>query len=1175
MQEKEPKQPDMAEIIQLCMLDNFLDDLRVTGAVSSNQIAEIINKLQKARDKAARREYEEARRRAKLEAEEKARKEAERQAAHVQQVTSMDLPLDWENVFQSDSRTEGVHADSIPDGLILSLSNLGRVDIEYIAAVTGADYKTVITTLHGSIFQNPDTWGECFYKGWETAEEYLSGNLINKWNSTREANRKYSGYFAKNVQAIEKVLPPTVAAKDIYITLGSPWVPADVIDDYIEHLFGEPRYYYYESLDKENYKVLHDPLTGSWEIPLKSRYNHNVATTRTYGTERLEALHILERTLNMKAVAVTDEVDCTTNASGRKRVLNQPETVLALEKQKKLVKEFQRWVWQDEARKERLETIYENRFGCVRRRVFDGSFLTFPTMSPSISLYPYQKDAVARILFSPNTLLAHDVGSGKTYVMIAAGMELRRMGLSRKNLYVVPNNIVGQWKSIFLTMYPQANLLCVEPKTFPPQKREEVLETIRDGDFDGILMAYSCFEQIPISKDYYMEELQEKQKEIFALATDRSKATSRLLRKRDAVAKTLAELTVALTDLYDGIYFDELGVTRLFVDEAHNYKNVPLETKLKNVLGINAAGSKKCQDMMDKVHLIQKQNDGGGVVMATGTPITNSITDVFVIQRYLQSGELAMLDLQSFDSWVGMFAECATEFEIDVDTSTYRLATRFAKFHNLPELTTLLSSIADFHQLDESAGVPTVDGYADALVGKTAAFESYLQDISCRADAVRHGQVSRRDDNMLKITTDGRKAALDLRLVDPNAGFSYQSKVVRCAENVFDLYCRTTAYRSTQLVFCDVSTPKSGFNMYDELRDLLVEKGVVPEEIAYIHDAETEKARSKLYARMRRGEIRVLIGSTFKLGLGVNVQDKLIALHHLDVPWRPADMTQREGRILRQGNENAKVQIFRYVTEGSFDAYSWQLLETKQRFITELLAGSLTERSGAEVEDTVLDYAEVKALAVGNPLVKQRVEAANEMRRYLTLQRSLVETRLKLEKELLELPGRMEHQRDLIRRCEEDGAFYAAYSAALPVPVTTAEKRQSAATRQALRRQVFEAVRGNALAKAERKLTAYRGFDLILLANMVAEKPFVWVQRAGKYYLELGDTEQGILVRLENLLEELPRRADKLREALDGLRDREAAIRTELAKNESYAEQIETCREQLKAIDQRLGVKTK
>ena len=1168
-------EPDNFEQMSIFRIMNLLDDPE--NIFSSEDISKIIDKLSDAKRKkesieAKKRQQEERERR-----EREAREAKERKEAHIREVTSMDLPLDWENVFDQDVRTKGVHADSISDGLMYSLSDLGRVDIEYISSITGEDYKTIICALKGSIYQNPETWGECFYKGWETSEEYLSGNMIRKWKAAKEADKEYNGYFAENIKAIEKVIPPTVATNDIYITLGSPWVPADIIDDFILHLFGDPfkRCYYNQAvIDRmmESWKTIHDEITGTWEIPCKSRYNDSVGVRETYGTDNLEALYILEKTLNMQTIVVKDKICCATNASGVKRVINKTETAAAIEKQQKLIKEFQKWVWEDDARKERLERIFENNFSCIRRRIFDGSFLRFPDMSEQINLYPYQKDAVARIIFTPNTLLAHDVGAGKTYVMIAAAMEMRRMGLSEKNMFVVPNNIVGQWKNIFHEMYPSADILCVDPKSFAPSKRESVLERIRDNDFDGIIIAYSCFEQIPLSRGYYQNLLIDEQKHIAEIAGKKNKATSRLKKKQAAVSKALSELSVAMDDLYNGVYFDDLGITRLFVDEAHNFKNVPFETKTNNVLGINSTGSKRCQDMMDKVHMIQKKNDGKGVVLATGTPITNSITDAYIMQRYLQSGELGMLDLQSFDSWIGMFAERVTEFEIDVDTSTYRLATRFAKFHNLPELTSLLSSVADFHQVDESAGIPAFDGYNDALVSKTPAFAAYLADISTRADNVRKGRISRKDDNMLKITTDGRKAALDLRLVDPNASFTYQSKVARCSENVADIYFKTSADKSTQIIFCDTSTPKAGFNIYTELKDRLVLHGVPESKIAFVHDAETETKRSQLFAKVRSGDIRILIGSTYKLGLGVNVQERLIALHHIDVPWRPADMTQREGRILRRGNTNSKAYIYRYITEGSFDAYSWQLLETKQRFISELLSGSLTERSGTDIADTVLDYAEVKALAVGDPLVKQRVEAANELTRYMALQSKLVESRIRLEKELLKIPGQIHNQIDLIEYCKQDLAFYTEWRKINPPVEDSKLKKEEAEKRKTLREFIGTAIRKHVLETKEKTLISYRGFDIVLPANMTLEKPYVWLKKCGKYYVELGDTDIGNLIRIDNYLDSLGDHLSKLTLNLEKLREKEKDIRVELSKDESYINQIETYKNKVKKLDKKLGV---
>lgn len=1156
---------------QLSLLDMLTG---VDGNFSSAEIEVAIDKLRKAKLGAERREEREQYRKEKREAERKAAEEKAKKEAHVREVTSMDLPLDWENVFNRDVRAQGVHVDSISDGLVYSLSNLGCVDIEYISSITGENYKTVIGALKGSIYQNPETWDERFYKGWETAEEYLSGNMMRKWKAAKKADKEYNGYFADNIKAIEKVLPPTVATKDIYVTLGSPWVPADIIDDFIEYLLGDWRRRWY-SINEEDFRTKHDELTGTWEIPFKNRYKHDVKATRTYGTDRINALQILERTLNMKSVAVADEVVCNINSSGKKRVINQSETILAIEKQNKMIKAFQKWIWEDERRKERLEMIFENNFSCVRRRIFDGSFLRFPDMSPTINLYPYQKDAVARILFTPNTLLAHDVGAGKTYVMIAAAMEMRRMGLSKKNMFVVPNNIVGQWESIFYAMYSNANLLCVEPKSFSPSKREKILEKIRDEDFDGIIIAYSCFEQIPLSKEYYQNQLIDEQELIAEIAGKKNKATSRLKKKQEAVSKALSELSVAMDDLYNGVYFDDLGITRLFVDEAHNFKNVRIETKADKVLGISASGSKKCKDMMDKVHMVQKKNDGAGVVFATGTPITNSITDAFIMQMYLQSGELAMLDLQSFDAWIGMFAERSSEFEIDVDTSSYRLATRFSKFHNLPELTSLLSSIADFHQMDTSTDIPQIDGYTDALVSKTNEFADYLKGISQRAEDVRKGYVSRKDDNMLKITTDGRKAALDLRLVDPSAMFTYQSKVARCVENVADIYFRTMAQKSAQIIFCDTSTPKTGFNIYDEVKAMLQSKGVPSDKIAFIHDAQTETQRNTMFAQVRNGDIRVLLGSTFKLGLGVNIQDKLIALHHIDVPWRPADMTQREGRILRRGNTNSKVQIFRYITEGSFDAYSWQLLETKQRFITGLLSGSLTERSGKDIEDTVLDYAEVKALAVGNPLVKERVETANKLSRYLTLQRKLVESRIRMEKELLELPGKIFNQENNIAGCEADIAFYNGWNQENPAPVDNKLKKEAAEKRKYLREYIHSSLIGYVLEPKEKTLTIYRGFEIILPANMTREKPYIWLKRNGRYYVELGDTYTGNLIRIDNFLDDLQTYLDKLKRGFAKLQEREHQLKDELKNNESFSDEIEECRKKLEILDKKLGADKK
>ena len=1111
---------------------------------------------QLAREEEQRRREEEERR---LAAEEEARLAQE---ARVKAATSMDLPLDFENAFSDDDRVKDVRAEDPSDGLFLSLRNLGRVDVEYISAVCGMEMKDVIAALKGVIYQNPETWGECFYKGWETADEYLTGALKRKLAIAKEANLVYEGWFSENVRALEKVLPPTVRAEEIFVTLGSPWIPADIIDDFILRLLGRPTGYGANlNATPVSMEVKHDEYTGTWDIPEKTRYIGSPLSISVYGTPRLNALQIMERTLNMKAVVVKDEVYDPNATNNVRRVVNKKETIAALDRQKRMQDEFRNWIWSDEARRARLEEIYEEKFGSYKRRRFDGSFLRFPTMSSSVRLYDYQKDAVARILFSPNTLLSHDVGSGKTYVMIAAAMEMRRMGVAKKNLFVVPNNIIGQWKNIFLTMYPDAKLIIVEPKHFVSGRRNDTLKKIRDEDSDGIIMAYSCFDRIPLSVKARNDQITEQMDELKARQAKARTDTHAVDRRIKTLSKTFEALMKERESLKDAVCFDELGVDRLYVDEAHNYKNVPFETQIDVLVGINPTGSAKCRAMLEKVRFVQKTNGGSGVVMATGTPITNSITDAYVFQSYLQSGELAMLDLLSFDAWVGMFAERRSEFEIDVDTSGYRIATRFSKFHNLTELTTLLSSIADFHRVEGDADLPICKGRTDVLIRRTRPLADFLKVVSHRADDVRNGRVKMKEDNMLKITTDGRLAALDLRLIDPQYGFLTESKVAYCAENVADIWKKTAAARSTQLVFCDTSTPKEGFNVYDELKRLLTAQyGLPQEEIAYVHDADSEKKRETLFAKVCSGEIRVLVGSTFKLGLGVNVQNKLIALHHLDVPWRPADMVQREGRIIRQNNENKEVFIFRYVTEGSFDAYSWQLLETKQRFIGALLAGSLDVRTGADVDGTALDYGEVKALAVNNPLVKERVETENRLNRYRMMQAKWIEQKEYLLLRKGQIPQEIEKQETLLKEVGEDADYVRSTTHVLSYE----EKRLTG-------EQIFDAVLQNDMKNAETDFVEYRGFTVVLPANMLIESPFIYIRRAHKYRVDVV-ARGGVVKRIDNCLDELDGRLVKYQIRLDELRDQQTQIEEELQKEVDYVDRMEELKEKLQKIDKELKI---
>ena len=1079
------------------------------------------------------------------------------ESKRVEEVTSFDLPDDWTNLFEGSEETKGVFASSISDALILSLNNLGEVNIEYMAEITGEDCKTVIESLKGSIYQNPETWDECFYKGWETADNYLSGRVYDKWKIAVEANKKYNGYFKDNVEALKKIKPVTIDENEIYVTLGSPWIPTDVIDDFIIELFGKDwsRYFKGKNRDKDLFTT-YDINSGTWEVPKRwksiDRYNLQ------YSTNRVTGVRLVEQALNMKTPYITDT--CVT-VNGKKTSMNKEETLLAREKQKAIIEEFQKWIWSNPTRKKRLMDLYYEMYCSTMIRKFDGSFLTFPDMNPDIKLFDYQKDAVARIMFSPNTMLAHNVGAGKTYVMVTAGMEKRRIGISKKNLYLVPNTLVGQWATMFKKIYPNANVLAIEPKHFVPSKRQEVLKKIRDEDFDGIIMAYSSFNMISLSKQFYIDKIQIEIVHLVEKSKLIKKSAKENLTKINKLQKEINELQNKINSADDNIYFEDLGINSLFVDEAHNFKNIPLATKSSRVLGVSNGSSKKCEEMLDKVHFIQKKNNGGGVVFATGTPITNSLSDIYAMQKYLQSGQLALLNLQSFDSWIGMFAEQEVGFEIDVDTNTYRMATRFSKFHNMPELSALLASVTDFYNIDPDGLLPEMDGYTDVKVDKSNEFKKYLEEISTRADKIRNHKVKRNEDNMLKLTTDGRKAALDMRLVGKNTVITTECKTYKCAENVYRIYRNTEKDKSTQLVFCDSSTPKKEFNVYDELKRLLIQMGVKESEIAYIHDANTDAQRLAIFKKVQEGTVRILIGSTAKLGLGVNVQDKLIALHHLDIPWRPSDMIQREGRILRKGNENDMIEIYRYITDGSFDAYSWQLLEAKQKMIRDILSGAMPKRMCEELDDLVLNYGEIKALAIGNPLLKERVEASNELNKITTLQKKYVEKRQRLEVELANIPVKLKLQRKLITNCKLDMKEY-----------EECKVKLSNEERVRIRKDIFMAILNSEDANEEVNVCNYQGFDVIVPRNVLKEKMIVYLVRNGRYMVEMGDSEVGILIRIDNFLEGFETKIIDEEEILKQLNIRNKNIKLELEKDESYIERIEELKQRVIKIDEELGV---
>lgn len=836
------------------------------------------------------------------------------------------------------------------------------------------------------------------------SENNLANFTLDKWialykQATAVKEQKETIYKKPIAERTVHAIPYT----DIEVSLGVPWISPAIINDFLYHILNK-NYLYWPEGNVINY-VDYEEVTGCWQISQKRYLGQNNTNAEVkYGLKRYNALFILEATLNLREIKLYDKGN----------IYNEKDTMAAIEKQKLINEEFKNWIWQDEDRRWMVEDAYNKIFSKYEKTIYDGSALKFPDMSSKYELFPYQKDAVQKILNSKNTLLAFDVGAGKTYIMIAAAMKMRAEGISRKNLFVVPNHIVGQWEKIFTELYPKAKVLAIEPKTFKPDMRYKVLKQMRDGDYDGIIMAYSCFEMIPLSADIILNNMDIQLKRLedalrsmrYSSSYSRS-FTTPLSNEKKYIIKLTNEFLDSMNPTNSSdITFDQLEINTLFVDEAHNYKNIPIRTNLKNLNGINTKGSTKCQDLLHKVRHIQQNNGGRGVVFATGTPLCNSISDAYAMQMYLQYEELQKSHLDVFDNWVKTFARPEQICEIDVDTSKFRFIRKFAKFFNLPELSNMFSQIAIFYAANNAEFLPDFKGYTDVVIEKFTELTDYMQNLCKRTEKIRSKEVDRKCDNMLKVSTDGRKAALDLKLVGQIQPYNESSKVYRCVKNVYDIYCKHP--ETTQLIFCDYSTPKGDdFSVYSELRTRLAEAGIPKKEIAFIHSYQTESRKLELFRKFNAGEMRILIGSTFKLGIGANVQVKLKAIHHLDVPWRPADMVQREGRIIRRGNENKNVIIFRYITKGSFDSYSWQILETKQRFISQFLSGSSYQRTASDLENNILTYAEVKALALSEPLMKQLAEKENEIRNLKIIISKERESKERMEKELKDIDSKI------------------------------------------------------------------------------------------------------------------------------------------------------------------------
>ena len=858
--------------------------------------------------------------------------------------------------------------DTASEALAVSIGEKAKVDIPYMMQLTGKTEEEVTEELTGVIFKNPLT------DKWEPSDEYLSGNVREKLNIAKQFAENHSEYMV-NVQALERVQPKDLDASEIEARLGATWIFPDYITEFMAETFHTPR----QHINYERIKVQYAEVTGQWNVKGKNvDSSNNPLSTATYGTQRANAYRLLEDALNLRDTKIYDTIH---DADGEHRVLNRKETTLAQQKQELIREEFKEWIFKDMSRRETLCKIYNERFNSIRPREYDGSHIQFVGMNPEIKLMEHQKNAVAHILYGNNTLLAHCVGAGKTFQMIAAGMESKRLGLAQKSLYVVPNHLLEQWGSDFLRLYPGANILVATKKDFEPANRKRFCSRIATGDYDAVIIGHSQFEKIPLSRERQIALLEEQIADItYSIEAAKEEAGQQYtVKQMEKTKKTLKAKLEKLNDQTrkdDVVTFEQLGVDRLFVDESHYYKNLFLYTKMRNVAGISQTDAQKSSDMFMKCRYMDEITGGKGITFATGTPVSNSMTELYTIMRYLQYDTLMNMGMGHFDSWAATFGETVTAIELSPEGTGYRAKTRFARFFNLPELISIFKEAADIQTADMlNLPVPEAE-YINEVLKPSEKQKEMVEAFSERAEQVRGGAVDPRVDNMLKITNDGRKCALDQRLLNdmlPDAG---ESKVNACVENAFQVWEDGKDTQATQLIFCDLSTPKNDgtFNVYDDVRNKLVERGIPKEQIAFIHEYNTEVRKAELFAKVRAGQVRILMGSTPKLGAGTNVQDRLLALHHLDCPWKPSDLEQQEGRILRQGNQNDKVKIFRYVTENTFDSYMWQILENKQKFISQIMTSKSPVRACEDVDDTALSYAEIKALATGNEYIKEKMD---------------------------------------------------------------------------------------------------------------------------------------------------------------------------------------------------------
>ena len=1023
--------------------------------------------------------------------------------------------------------------ETASEALAVSIGDKARVDMPYMCSLSGKTEQELFEELKGAIFLNPlHTHERDGQDKYLTADEYLSGNVREKLALAKRSAELYPEDYNINVEYLEKVQPKDLDASEISVRLGATWLPTDDVQDFIFETLRTPRYCQY------NMKVNFSPITGEWAIKGKSHDRMNVMAENTYGTPRINAYKIIEDTLNLKDVRIFDYVE--DEYGNRKPVLNKKETAIAQGKQEMIKQAFQDWIWKDPERRERLCRMYNDTFNSMRAREYDGSHITFSGMNPEIKLREHQVNAVARIMYGGNSLLAHVVGAGKTFTMVAAAQESKRLGLCNKSLIVVPNHLTEQWATEYLQLYPSANILVATKKDFETKNRKKFCARIATGDYDAVIIGHSQFEKIPISIERQKYMLEQQIDEI-TLGIEQAKYDKGERFTIKQLEKTRKSLEVKLDKLNDQsrkddvINFEELGIDRLFVDEAHSFKNLFLYTKMRNVGGIAQTEAQKSSDLYMKCRYLDEVTGNKGVVFATGTPVSNSMVELYTMQRYLQYDALSDKRLQHFDSWASTFGETVTAIELAPEGTGYRAKTRFAKFYNLPELMMMFKQVADIQTADMlNLPVPKAN-YHNIAVKPTDIQKEIVASLGERAEKVRNKMVDSSQDNMLLITNDGRKLALDQRLTNEMLPDEPDSKVSVCADNVFEIWEKTAEQKSTQLIFCDLSTPHNDgkFNVYDDIKKKLIAKGVPENEIAFIHNADTEAKKKELFSKVREGKIRVLIGSTAKMGAGTNVQKKLIAIHHTDCPWRPADLQQREGRIIRQGNENPEVEIYSYVTEETFDAYLYQLVENKQKFIGQIMTSKSPVRSAEDVDEQALSYAEIKALATGNPYIKEKMDLDIEVSKLKLLYQSHLSQRYALEDKLIKkFPTDIKTYEILIDGYEND--IQLAKDNTFPVEdgiSTMVIEGVAHNDKKAAGSAILELC--HAMTSPEKKyIGTYRGFNMYLSFNSFEKEYNVTLEGALQHSISVGGDIQGNITRLDNLISRLPDRLEACKEKL-------------------------------------------